>query len=201
MAKSRNELPELQAELTNFAAAIVNQGMGGAAERTVRTLQLLGPSWTGLYSNSWQIKILDKKSTGTRRRGEAKPIKSPKINYRRNLRQAKTVKCAIVNLARSRGYAQDERLGRFKRGIAGGKNIGNQPFTQQGQANLRFEDTSRLNPGYRGDIGGTPGGFSSATAPLDWFQTYTAGGRFKSDVALEVNNTINKVKSKSKKLK
>tara|TARA_R100001079_G_C4410420_1_gene135279 strand:- start:35 stop:637 length:603 start_codon:yes stop_codon:yes gene_type:complete len=200
MAKSRNELPELQAELTNFTAAIVNKGMGGAAERTVRTLQLLGPSWTGLYSNSWQIEILGKKSTGTRRRGEAKPIKSPKINAK-NLKEDKSAKCSIVNLARSRGYAQDERLGRFRRGIVGGKNVGNKPFTQQGQANLRFEDTSRLKEGYRGDIGGKPGGFSSATAPLDWFGTYTAGGRFKADVALEVNNAINKVKSRSKKLK
>ena len=78
MGKSRNELPELQAELTKVTSTIVNQGMGGAAERTVRTLQLLGPSWTGLYSNSWQIEILGKKSTGTRRRGEAKVIKRPK---------------------------------------------------------------------------------------------------------------------------
>jgi hypothetical protein len=200
MAKSRNELPELQAELTNFAAAIVNKGMGGSAERTVRTLQLLGPSWTGLYSNSWQIEILDKKSTGTRKRGEAKPIKSPKI-HGNSLKANKSVKCSIVNLARSRGYAQDERLGRFRRGKAGNKIVGDKPFTQQGQTNLKFKDTSRLKEGYRGDIGGTPGGFSSATAPLDWFQTYTAGGRFKSDVALEVNNAINKVKSKSKKLK
>ena len=200
MARSRNELPELQAELKKFTSAIVNQGMGGAAERTVRTLQLIGPSWTGLYSNSWQIEILNKKSTGTRRRGEAKPIKSPKI-HGNSLKANKTVKCSIVNLARSRGYAQDERLGRFRRGKAGNKNIGDKPFTQQGQANLRFEDTSRLNPGYRGDIGGTPGGFSSATAPLDWFPKYTDGGRFKADVALEVNKAIKKVKSKSKKLK
>jgi len=200
MARSRNELPELQAELTKVTATIVNQGMGGAAERTVRTLQLLGPSWTGLYSNSWQIEILGKKSTGTRRRGEAKPIKSPKINAS-NLKGTKSAKCSIVNLARSRGYAQDERLGRFKRGNAGGKNIGDRPFTQQGQANLRFEDTSRLKEGYRGDIGGTPGGFSSATAPLDWFKTYTDGGRFQADVALELNNAIKKVKSRSKRLK
>tara|TARA_R100001086_G_scaffold239727_1_gene165360 strand:- start:426 stop:1028 length:603 start_codon:yes stop_codon:yes gene_type:complete len=200
MAKSRNELPELQAELTNFTAAIVNKGMGGAAERTVRTLQLLGPSWTGLYSNSWQIEILGKKSTGTRRRGEAKPIKSPKINAK-NLKEDKSAKCSIVNLARSRGYAQDERLGRFKRGKAGNKIVGDKPFTQQGQANLRFENTSRLNPGYRGDIGGTSGGFSSATAPLDWFKTYTSGGRFNADVALEVNSVVQKIKSRSKRLK
>ena len=200
MGKSRNELPELQAELTNFTAAIVNKGMGGAAERTVRTLQLLGPSWTGLYSNSWQIEISGKKSTGTRRRGDAKPIKSPKINVR-NLRGTKSAKCSIVNLARSRGYAQDERLGRFRRGKAGGKTIGNQPFTQQGQTNLEFEGTGRLEEGYRGDIGGTPGGFSSRTAPLDWFKTYTAGGRFQADIVLEVNSAVKKVKSKSKKLK
>ena len=52
MAKATKQLKQLEVELTNVTAAIVNEGMGGAAERTVRTLQLLGPSWTGLYSNS-----------------------------------------------------------------------------------------------------------------------------------------------------
>ena len=200
MAKATKQLKQLEVELTNVTAAIVNEGMGGAAERTVRTLQFLGPSWTGLYSNSWQIEISGKKSTGTRRRGEAKPIKSPKINAR-NLRGTKSAKCSIVNLARSRGYAQDERLGRFRRGKAGGKNIGDQPLTQQGRRSLRFEGSGRLKEGYRGDIGGSPGGFSSATAPLDWFKTYTAGGRFQADVALELNKALKKVKSRSKFIK
>ena len=200
MAKARNELPTFIKELDRWAASVAYSGPLNAAQETVDKLQRKGPIWTGEYANSWQIEILDKKSTGTRRRGEAKPIKSPKINAS-NLKGTKSAKCSIVNLARSRGYAQDERLGRFKRGKVGGKNVGDRPFTQQGQANLRFEDTSRLKEGYRGDIGGTPGGFSSATAPLDWFKTYTDGGRFQADVALELNNAIKKVKSRSKRLK
>ena len=198
MARSRNELPELQAELTKFTSAIVNQGMGGAAERTVRTLQLIGPSWTGLYSNSWQIEILNKKSTGTRRRGEAKPIKSPKI-HGNSLKATKSVKCSIVNLARSRGYAQDERLGRFRRGKAGNKNIGDKPRTQKGQRSLQFDPTSRLQPeDYRGFNPGTgnPGGFSSQTAPLNWFQTYTDGGKLERRVELTLNSSVKKAKGK-----
>ena len=197
MAKT---LKDFQRDMNKLKILTTYSGPARAAEKIVTKLQEKGPAWTGLYSNSWQIEILNKKSTGTRRRGEAKPIKSPKI-HGNSLKANKSVKCSIVNLARSRGYAQDERLGRFRRGKAGNKNIGDRPFTQQGQTNLRFEDTSRLNPGYRGDIGGTPGGFSSATAELDWFPKYTDGGRFKADVALEVNNAIKKVKSKSKKLK
>lgn len=200
MAKAKNTLKQLEVELTNVTAAVVNDAMGGAAERTIRNLQFLGPSWTGLYSNSWQIQMLGKKATGTRRRGEPKPVKSPKINPR-EVKGNKSAKCAISNLARSKGYAQDERLGRFRRGRAGGKNIGDQPLTQKGRQSLRFEGTGRLKEGYRGDIGGTPGGFSSATAPLDWFKTYISGGRFQADVAIELNKAVKKVKSRSKFIK
>ena len=85
MAKPKNDIPDLKKEVSRWTATVLNKGVLPSAEDVVRELQFKGPSWTGLYSNSWQIEISGKKSTGTRRRGEAKPIKSPKINAR-NLR-------------------------------------------------------------------------------------------------------------------
>ena len=34
------------------------------AEEVVKLLQLRGPSWTGRYSNSWQIQVGTEKRTG-----------------------------------------------------------------------------------------------------------------------------------------
>ena len=202
MIKARDDIPDLIKEVNRYTATVLNQGSIRVAEEIVKELQFLGPSWTGRYSNSWQIRVGKEKSTGTRRPGEPKPLKGPKMNVK-SIREGRstrnTIQIEITNLARSKGYAQDTRLGRFKRGKAGNKNIGDKPRTQKGQRSLEFDPTSRLQPeDYRGFNAGSgnPGGFSSQTAPLNWFQTYTDGGKLERTVELTLNSSVKKAKGK-----
>jgi len=202
--KPKNQLSQLDKEISRATAVILNNGIVIAAENTVKDLQRFGPSWTGLYSNSWQIEIAGIKSTGKRRRGEPKAVKGPKLNVKA-IRKARssndTIQMQIRNLARSKGYAQDQRLGRFRRGKAGSKNIGDQPLTKKGQDSLIFESQGRLEEDIRGNLGGKSGGFSSATAELDWLNKYRDGGLLDTTVKLAIDKSLRKVKSKSKFLK
>ena len=184
MAKPNNEIPELSKDIKRVHINAVNKLLPLLGEEVVRRLQQAGPSWTGRYSNSWQIEVAGVKSTGTRNPGEPKPVKSPKIKLadaRKNRVSKNEIKLEIRNLARSRGYAQDEREGRFRRGKAGTKKIGVEPKTKLGKRPGKFTETTTGRViGFRGDIGGgKPGVISSRTAPLDWFDTFKDGGELK----------------------
>ena len=204
MAKPRNEFPELSKDIKRVHINSVNKLLPFIGEEVVRKLQQAGPSWTGRYSNSWQIEVAGVKSTGTRNPGEPKPVKSPKIKLadaRKNRVSKNEIKLEIRNLARSRGYAQDEREGRFRRGKAGTKKIGVEPRTQLGKRQEKFDQTTTGRViGFRGDIGGgKPGVISSRTAPLDWFDTFKDGGELKRIIKIEVDK--NNKRNKGKKLK
>ena len=198
MAKPNNEIPDLAKEVTRWTATVLNEGVLPGVEDLVRELQFKGPSWTGRYSNSWQIQVGNDKSTGTRRPGEPKPIKAPKINVRsiREGRIAKDeIRIQIRNLARSRKYAQDEKLGRFRRGFAGRKKIGDEPSTTLGKNKFKQSGSGRKGLVKRGDIGGgTPGVLSGRTAPLDWFKTFKDGGILDQIVKLELGKGVKKGK-------
>ena len=200
MARNKNEFPDLKKEVNRYTATVLNKGVLPIAEEVVKELQFKGPSWTGLYSNSWQIEVAGKKSSGTRRPGESKPVKAPKLDVKsiRSGRSSKdTVELRITNLARSRGYAQDEKVGRFRRGKAGNKVIGNEPRTSSGKSKFDQAGSGRKDLTIRGDIGGgSPGVLSGRTAPLDWFSTYKEGGFLQQTVKLELNKGIKQAKGR-----
>ena len=204
MAKPNNEIPELSKDIKRVHINAVNKLLPLLGEEVVSRLQQAGPSWTGRYSNSWQIEVAGVKSTGTRNPGEPKPVKSPKIKLadaRANRVSRNAIKLEIRNLARSRGYAQDEKEGRFRRGKAGTKKIGVEPKTKLGKRPGKFTETTTGRViGFRGDIGGgKPGVISSRTAPLDWFDTFKDGGELKRIIKIEVDK--NNKRNKGKKLK
>jgi len=203
MAKPKNEFPDLKKEVNRYTATVLNKGVLPIAEEVVKELQFKGPSWTGLYSNSWQIEVAGKKSSGTRRPGEPKPVKAPKLDVKsiRSGRSSKdTVELRITNLARSRVYAQDEKLGRFRRGKVGNKVIGNEPKTSSGRNKFEQSGSGRGGLTKRGDIGGgTPGVLSGRTAPLDWFTTYKQGGFLEQTIKLELDKGVKKAKGKKLK--
>ncbi len=205
MAKPLNEIPDVIREVNRYTANVLNKGVAPIAEEIVKELQARGPSWTGLYSNSWQIEIGGQKSTGTRRPGEPKPVKAPIVNVssiRSGRATRNTIEVKIRNLARSRGYAQDEKEGRFRRGkFKSGKEIEDKPKTKKGNRSFEQQNQGRVI-GFRGDIGGgKDSGISSRTAPLDWFETYKQGGHLQQTVKLELAKKSKQVKSRSKKLK
>ena len=133
--------------ITRYTANRLNGALVGA-EEVVKLLQFRGPSWTGRYSNSWQIRVGNQKTTGTRNAGEPKPVKAPRMKVKKIREGQKKgfIEVEISNLARSAPYAEDKKLGRFRRGKVVGKGgvkvIGNQPRTAKGKS--KFEETVDL---------------------------------------------------------
>ena len=201
MAKPKNDIPDLKKEVSRWTATVLNEGVLPSAEDVVKELQFKGPSWTGRYSNSWQIQVGNEKSTGTRRPGNPKPVKAPKLNVK-SIREGKIskdeIKIQIRNLARSKEYAQDEKLGRFRRGKVKRpvKNIGQEPRTSLGKKKIEERPAGRGGgKTKRGDIGGgDPQYLSSRTAPLDWFKTFTKGGTLDQTIKLELGKAVKKGK-------
>ena len=176
--------------ITRYTANRLNGALVGA-EGAVKLLQFEGPSWTGRYSNSWQIRVGNRKSTGTRNPGNPKPIKAPKMTVK-TIKEAQKkgfIEVAISNLARSAPYAEDRKLGRFRRGRAGTKVIGNEPRTALGKSKFKQSGSGRKSRlTMRKDIGGgTPGVLSGTTAQpnVDWLKTTLKGGKLKQLLKLE----------------
>jgi len=207
MARNKNEFPDLKKEVNRYTATVLNKGVLPGVEEVVKELQHLGPSWTGRYSNSWQIIVGKEKSTGTKRPGNPQPVKAPKMNVR-SIREGRIsrdeINIEIRNLAESKEYAEDKKQGRFRRGKVKGRGgvkvIGNEPRTAKGKS--KFEETGGGRGGFtmRGEIGGGDIKYvSSRTAELDWLPKYLRGGSLQQTIKLELNNSIKKAKGKKLK--
>ena len=180
---AKNTTKKLINELERVFGVLIYESPVKAAERVVTELQQEGPIWTGKYANSWQIE-----AAGTRRAGNAQPVKSPKMTPKK-IKQAQKrgfIEWEISNLARSAPYAEDKKLGRFRRGKAGSKVIGNEPRTALGQSKFQQSGSGRKGLTKRGDTGGgTPGILSGKTAELDWLPKTLKGGELKGKLRLE----------------
>ena len=207
MAKPRNEFPDLKKEVNRYTATVLNKGVLPGVEEVVKELQHLGPSWTGRYSNSWQIIVGKEKSTGTKRPGNPQPVKAPKMNVR-SIREGRVsrdeINIEIRNVNEKKEYAEDKKQGRFKRGKVKGRGgikvIGNQPRTAKGKS--KFEETGGGRGGLtmRGEIGGGKSGvLSGRTAELDWLPKYLRGGSLQQTIKLELNKGVKQAKGKKLK--
>ena len=181
MAKPRNEFPDLKKEVNRYTATVLNKGVLPGVEEVVKELQHLGPSWTGRYSNSWQIIVGKEKSTGTKRPGNPQPVKAPKMNVR-SIREGRVsrdeINIEIRNVNEKKEYAEDKKQGRFKRGKV------------KGRGGLTM----------RGEIGGGNIKYtSSRTAELDWLPKYLRGGSLQQTIKLELNKSLKKAKGKKLK--
>ena len=184
---AKGQFDKFQKKIDRYTTSVLNGQLTGA-EEVVKLLQFRGPSWTGRYSNSWQIRVGNEKRTGTRRPGEPKPIKAPKMNVKtvREGQKKGSIEVEISNLARSAAYAEDRKLGRFRRGIAGPKKIGNEPRTSSGKSKFNQSGSGRKGLTKRGDIGGgMPGVLSGRTAELDWLKKTLRGGELKQILKLQ----------------
>tara|TARA_B100002019_G_scaffold164692_1_gene142238 strand:+ start:742 stop:1368 length:627 start_codon:yes stop_codon:yes gene_type:complete len=205
MGKGSKELSELDKEITRFATNFLNNGVVRGAEDIVKGLQNAGPSWTGRYSNSWQIEIAGVKRKGIQREGMPKPIEFPNFTKKdvRALMSGKdTIEYEIRNLSRRAEYAEDKKAGRFRTGKfkkPQQKTVTDIPKTAKGRAAIKqFTNPTqgRLQEDLRGSLGGRPGGYSRATAPLDWLPTYLNGGKLKQTIDLSIKQSTRKSKGK-----
>jgi hypothetical protein len=175
-----------------------------AAERIVAELQAEGPSWTGRFSNSWQITgPQGQQVKGDGKPGDPRPVKFKEgpftgpqaaATFLRTKLTTDKVVFTISNFADHAAKAidaveQDNFL--YPRGWVISPDG---PSTQLGKA--KFDPVAQGRKGggsYRGDTGGgDPDSSSSRTAPLDWFATFAEGGRLDKAVRISVDEALRK---------
>ena len=105
----------------------------------------------------------------------------------------------IRNYSPDKGYAQDELIGRFRRGKVKrtGKIIGDAPYSRTGREKLEQVGAGRGGETLRYEIGGgDPKYVSSRTAPQNWFGTYKEGGQLQKTIKLSMNRAIAKAQKR-----
>ena len=193
MAKPLKGLQRFRRDMESLALL----GAVRAAERTVRELQQEGPSWTGQFSNSWQITGPQGQTVkGNGSRGEPRPLKfmegpftgpqAVRTLFRTGVTTNKVV-FTISNFSPWAGEATDLRESRFYRPTP-------EPQTQLGLS--KWEQSgqrrpSRSHPRYQ--IFGGESGDASRTASKDWFTKYVTGGRLDKSVTVEMDNMLRRL--------
>jgi len=187
---AKNGIDKFLEELDRIAATSAFNGPKAAAERAVRELQQEGPSWSGKFSNSWQIKSplgSTGSSKGDGQTGEPRAIFTPAVTGRQVAKSVFTkdkIVFTISNFAEYAAEATDLIESAFIRPPG-------QPFpqTQLGRSKFREGDGGRQQPSYRGYVGGgNPDSESGATADLDWFASYVEGGKLDRAVRIEMDD-------------
>jgi len=201
---AKNPFQKLIEELDRVGSSLVISGPTRVAKRTIKELQEEGPSWTGRFSNSYQIETPDGRIyKGDGRPGEPRPIPLPAglLTGRQNIKGSVPLKDrAVTTISNFSEYAAEATdvvestffrpteepttaLGqrKFRRGDGGRPRSGTLSNDQEG--------TSMQLPSYRGEIGGGPEDRESgATADLDWLAMYVEDGRLDRAVRLEMDD-------------
>lgn len=205
---AKNQLMKLIENLDRIGSSLVVSGPSRAAKRTIRDLQQEGPSWTGKFSNSYQIETPDGRMyKGDGQPGEPRPIKLPigLLTGRQNIRGSAPVKDrAVTTISNFSEYAAEAtdviESGFFRPTEEPTTALGRRKFREGDGGRPRTESSFDAETGvktsasmqlesYRGEIGGgPPNGESSATADLDWFAMYVEGGGLDRAVAIEMDD-------------
>lgn len=178
-------------ELDRIAATTVYNGPKSIAERVVRELQQAGPSWTGQFSNSWQIDTPSRSTIGTGQPGEPVSLTTPSISGREVTRSALLKNSVIFTISNFAPHALEaiDAVQHSRQYYARRKTA--QPTTQLGLSKWTVEGP-RAAVSYRGQTGGgNEGSNSSRTAPLDWFANY-ASARLDRAVQIEMDSALNR---------
>lgn len=196
-----NDLSKFLIDTDRFAASATLIGPIKAAERIVDELQAEGPSWTGKFSNSWEIAGPQGQSLkGDGQPGDPRPLRFSEGPFtgpqaaatlaRTTVLKDKTV-FTISNFADHAAEAIDA-VPHDKTYYPEGWRISPEgPQTQQGKQNFDLEPSGRKDTSVRGDIGGgEAGSLSSRTAPLDWFATFAQGGRLDKAIRIEMDAAL-----------
>ena len=166
-----------------------------AANTVVNKLKTIGPSWTGRFNNSWEIDtpVRTFNAKGRKARGEAVPLKIKILKSRQKAKILRSSNESIFVVHNVAPYANQA--------------IDVAPFTP---FKVPPKVTSKgiqqgLRQGYRGlsevvsstdaDVGKQKGIFiGRATAPLDWFKTYSNGGAMNKDVNVGYDKIYRRIK-------
>jgi len=171
---------EIGQEIDRIAASALLVGPTVAAERIVKELQQAGPSWTGRFSNSWQIEGPQGQTVrGDGRPGEPRPVEfttapftgpqAAATLFRTTVLKDKIV-FKISNYSDYADTATDFVEGTFRRPTP-------EPLTQLGKSKFFEGNKPREGNTFRWDVGSRAViGPSSRTAEQDWLPNYASAG-------------------------
>jgi hypothetical protein len=177
-------------ELDRIAATTVYNGPKRAAERVVQELQQAGPSWTGRFSNSWQIQTPTRLVKGTGQPGEPIPLSTPSLRGR-EVSKSFISKDSVVFTISNFSLHTLEAIDAVEHDRTYWRRRTPEPTTQLGKRKWEVSGP-RANVSYRGQIGGgREGSNSSRTADLDWFAAY-ASAQLDRAIQIEMDSAINR---------
>jgi hypothetical protein len=188
LSKGFKVLKDLAEDLDRVAGTSIANGQRAAAERVVRELQQAGPSWSGQFSNSWEIRTASRTFQGTGAAGEPQLIRAPSVTGR-EATAGQILKDPILTISNFSPHAleaidavEHDRAYYARRKTA-------TPQTALGRSKWKIEGP-RSNVSARGQTGGgTEGLNSSRTAPLDWFADY-ASAKLDRAVRIEMDSAL-----------
>ena len=157
-------------DIKRYATAVVYDAPAKSLEKSCFDMQNQGPSWSGKFSNSWEIKGMGQVlAKGNGQASDPKRLKLPK----------KSIKFSIYNTSPYAKQAIDKEPDFFKRPT-------DEPTTNLGKR--KFQDFLGRRNGKT--LRGQP--ISGRTAKLDWFTTYKTGGPFQSTFNKNFNTETKK---------
>ena len=182
---------DLLSDLDSVGSSLTLAGPTLAAQRIVTELQQAGPSWSGRFSNSWQIEGPQGQLVkGDGQKGEPRPVVFTSAPFtgpqaaatllRINLLKDKVV-FKISNFSDYADIATDIKEGIFERPTP-------LPETQLGRSKFNEINEGRKGSSLRWDIGGgSTKSSSSETARKDWLPNYAGGGALTKAVKIEMD--------------
>ena len=182
---ARNEIPKLIARIKVVSETVSYTAPARATEKVVKTLQDIGPRWTGLYSNSHVIdaKQFGLLAVGSGQQGNPSPIVFNGRPSRTSVKKVLATGKSVFLIGNDAPYANQA--------------TDLEPFRPE-----RFTSEPPLKPvreGIRDVFRGlrtiTDEGFNNETAPLDWFTDYAQkGGKMQKEVETTFANIFNKLR-------
>ena len=182
---AKNEIPKLIARIKVVSETVSYTAPARATEKVVKTLQDIGPRWTGLYSNSHVIdaKQFGLLAVGSGQQGNPSPIVFNGRPSRTSVKKVLATGKSVFLIGNDAPYANQA--------------TDLEPFRPE-----RFTSEPPLKPvreGIRDVFRGlrtiTDEGFNNETAPLDWFTDYAQkGGKMQKEVETTFANIFNKLR-------
>jgi hypothetical protein len=177
MAKARNNFMQLAKNLESAFLAPFILGVARSAQGVVKELQDAGPSWSGEFSNSWEIATASKVTSGSGAPGAPQRLLAPVLTTD-EFKFKPELKYYIANKAPHADIALD---------------LVESTYIYPGFEPIKKAESGKRVSGIRGDlnIGEGP---NRRTAPRDWYATYVQGGHFDKTISTYMDQALRSVK-------
>ena len=180
-----NEIPKLVEKINLVAELVSYTAPSKATEKVVKTLQDIGPRWTGLFSNSYVINAeqYGLLADGSQQKGNPTPVLFGRRPSKSSVHKVLAAGTSTFLIGNNVYYAE-------------------QATDLEGFRPEEFTSEPPLKPvreGIRDQFRGlrtiTDEGVNLETAPLDWFTDYAQkGGKMQKEVESTFKNVLSKIK-------